>query len=207
MSGVELESASMTEPLGSRAARQLFTHARSQNAWLDRPVPDALLRRLYEFVKWGPTSMNCSPMRVTFVRSMDARTRLISAVSPGNVEKVRAAPIVAIVAHDTAFYEWLPKLFPHRPNAGDLFRDRPALSAETCLRNSSLQGGYFILAARMLGLDCGPLSGFDAGLVDSLFFDGTTVRVNFLCCLGYGDRAGLFPRSPRLEFDEACRLI
>ncbi|HEX7685645.1 MAG TPA: malonic semialdehyde reductase [Trinickia sp.] len=194
----------MSEPLDLRTRQQLLTRARSQNAWLARPVDDALLRELYELAKWGPTSMNCSPMRVTFVRSADARARLLSAVLPGNVEKVRTAPVVAIVAHDTAFYEQLPKLFPHRPNAGELFRGRPALAEETCLRNSSLQGGYFILAARMLGLDCGPLSGFDAALVNALFFDGTSLRVNFLCCLGYGDPAGLFPRSPRLAFDEAC---
>ncbi|MDG0027854.1 malonic semialdehyde reductase [Trinickia sp. Y13] len=199
----------MTEPLplDSRTRAQLLTHARSQNAWLPRPVSDESLRELYELAKWGPTSMNCSPMRVMFVRSMAARTRLLSAVLSGNAEKVRTAPVVAIVAHDTAFYEQLPKLFPHRPNAGDLFRDRPALAEETCFRNSSLQGGYFILAARMLGLDCGPLSGFDAAAVNSLFFEGTSLRVNFLCCLGYGDPAGLFPRSPRLEFDEACTIV
>lgn len=199
----------MTEPLplDSRTRAQLLTHARSQNAWLPRPVSDESLRELYELAKWGPTSMNCSPMRVMFVRSMGARTRLLSAVLSGNAEKVRTAPVVAIVAHDTAFYEQLPKLFPHRPNAGDLFRDRPALAEETCFRNSSLQGGYFILAARMLGLDCGPLSGFDAAAINSLFFEGTSLRVNFLCCLGYGDPAGLFPRSPRLEFDEACTIV
>ena len=199
----------MTESLllDSRTRAQLLTHARSQNAWLKRPVSDELLRELYELAKWGPTSMNCSPMRVMFVRSTEARTRLLSAVLPGNAEKVRTAPVVAIVAHDTAFYEQLPKLFPHRPNAGDLFRDRPALAEETCLRNGSLQGGYFILAARMLGLDCGPLSGFDAPVVNALFFEGTSLRVNFLCCLGYGDPAGLFPRSPRLGFDEACTIV
>ncbi len=197
----------MREPLDSRTQRQLLTEARSQNAWLARPVSDELLRELYELTKWGPTSMNCSPMRVTFVRSADARARLVSAVSPGNVEKVRTAPVVAIVAHDTAFYQQLSRLFPHRPDAGDVFRDRPALAAETCLRNSSLQGGYFILAARMLGLDCGPLSGFDAGIVNAMFFEGTSLRVNFLCCLGYGDPGGLFPRSPRLEFDEACAIV
>lgn len=199
----------MTEPfvLDSRTRAQLLTHARSQNAWLKRPVSDELLRELYELAKWGPTSMNCSPMRVMFVRSREARTRLLSAVLPGNAEKVRTAPVVAIVAHDTAFYEQLPKLFPHRPNAGDLFRDRPALAEETCFRNSSLQGGYFILAARMLGLDCGPLSGFDAAVVNSQFFEGTSLRVNFLCCLGYGDPAGLFARSPRLKFDEACTIV
>ena len=199
----------MTEslPLDSRTRAQLLTHARSQNAWLERPVSDELLRELYELAKWGPTSMNCSPMRVMFVRSTEARTRLLSVVLPGNAEKVRTAPVVAIIAHDTAFYEQLPKLFPHRPNAGELFRDRPALAEETCFRNSSLQGGYFILAARMLGLDCGPLSGFDAAALNSLFFDGTSLRVNFLCCLGYGDPAGLFPRSPRFEFGEACTIV
>ena len=199
----------MTEPLplDSRTRAQLLTHARSQNAWLPRPVSDESLRELYELAKWGPTSMNCSPMRVMYVRSMAARMRLLSAVLSGNAEKVRTAPVVAIVAHDTAFYEQLPKLFPHRPNAGDLFRDRPALAEETCFRNSSLQGGYFILAARMLGLDCGPLSGFDAAAINSLFFEGTSLRVNFLCCLGYGDPTGLFPRSPRLEFDEACTIV
>ncbi|MGN6806615.1 MAG: malonic semialdehyde reductase [Trinickia sp.] len=199
----------MTEPLplDSRTRARLLTHARSQNAWLPRPVSDESLRELYELAKWGPTSMNCSPMRVMFVRSMAARTRLLSAVLSGNAEKVRTAPVVAIVAHDTAFYEQLPRLFPHRPNAGDLFRDRPALAEETCFRNSSLQGGYFILAARMLGLDCGPLSGFDAAAINSLFFEGTSLRVNFLCCLGYGDPTGLFPRSPRLEFYEACTIV
>jgi len=197
----------MSEPLDSRTRQQLFTNARSQNAWLPRPVPEELLRELYELARWGPTSMNCSPMRVTFVRSTDARSRLLSAVSPGNLEKVRTAPVVAIVAHDMAFYDQMPKLFPHRPNAGDLFRDRPAFAEETCLRNSSLQGGYFILAARMLGLDCGPLSGFDAALVNSLFFEATSLRANFLCCLGYGDPNGLFPRSPRFEFEEACMIV
>ncbi len=200
------EHALMREPLDSRIQQRLLTEARSQNAWLARPVGDELLRELYELAKWGPTSMNCSPMRVMFVRSADARARLLSAVSAGNVEKVRTAPVVAIIAHDTAFYEQLPRLFPHRPDAGKLFRDRPALAEETCLRNSSLQGGFFIVAARMLGLDCGPLSGFDAGLVNSLFFEGTSLRVNFLCCLGYGDPTGLFPRSPRFEFDEACTI-
>ncbi|SMG59583.1 malonic semialdehyde reductase [Paraburkholderia susongensis] len=197
----------MSEPLDIHARQQLFTQARSQNAWLANPISDELLRELFELTRWGPTSMNCSPMRVTFVRSPGARERLLSAVSAGNVEKVRSAPIVAIIAHDLAFYEKLSTLFPHRPNAGDIFRSQPALAEETGFRNSSLQGGYFILAARLLGLDCGPLSGFDARLVNSLFFEGTSLRVNFLCCLGYGDPAGLFPRSPRFEFDDACMIV
>jgi 3-hydroxypropanoate dehydrogenase len=197
----------MNEPLDSRARRQLFMDARSQNAWLSKPVPDELLRELYELTRWGPTSMNCSPMRIVFVRSAAARERLLPAVSPGNLEKVRTAPVVAIVAQDMRFYEQLPKLFPHRPDAGRIFREQPKVAEDTCFRNSSLQGGYFILAARGLGLDCGPLSGFDSGLVDRLFFEGTSLRVNFLCCLGYGDPGGLFPRSPRLEFDEACEIL
>ncbi|TKC79240.1 malonic semialdehyde reductase [Trinickia terrae] len=197
----------MAEPLASEARRQLFTDARSQNAWLDKPVSDIVLRELYDLTKWGPTSMNCSPMRLVFVRSPHARERLLEAVSPGNVAKVRTAPVVAIVAQDTRFYDRLPQLFPHRPESGKLFHDQPKLAEETGFRNSSLQGGYFILAARTLGLDCGPLSGFNAEAVNTLFFDGTPLRVNFLCCLGYGDPRGLFPRSPRLAFDEACRVI
>jgi 3-hydroxypropanoate dehydrogenase len=197
----------MSEPIDSHARQQLFTEARSQNAWLSRPISDQLLHELYELTRWGPTSMNCSPMRVVFVRSVEARERLMSAVSPGNLQKVSAAPVVAILAQDAEFYEHLPKLFPHRPNAGDIFRDQPSLADETCFRNSSLQGGYFILAARALGLDCGPLSGFDASLVNSLFFSGTSLRVNFLCCLGYGNPDGLFPRSPRFGFDEACQIL
>ena len=197
----------MNEPLDSRARGQLFMDARSQNAWLSTPVPDELLRELYELTRWGPTSMNCSPMRIVFVRSAAARERLLPAVSPGNLEKVRTAPVVAIVAQDMRFYEQLPKLFPHRPDADRIFREQPKVAEDTCFRNSSLQGGYFILAARGLGLDCGPLSGFDTGSVDRLFFEGTSLHVNFLCCLGYGDPSGLFPRSPRLEFDEACEIL
>lgn len=197
----------MSESLDIYARQRLFTEARSQNAWLPRPVSDELLHELYELTRWGPTSMNCSPMRVSFVRSPEARERLLSAVSPGNLEKVRTAPVVAIVAYDMQFYELLPKLFPHRPDAGNIFRHEPELAEDTYFRNSSLQGGYFILAARLLGLDCGPLSGFNAALLNSLFFEGTTLRANFLCCLGYGDPAGLFPRSPRLSFDEACTML
>jgi len=207
LSMVDLEENGMSEPLDTRARQQLFTDARSQNAWLDRAVPDAVLRDLYELTRWGPTSMNCSPMRVVFVRSLLAREKLLSAVFTGNVEKVRTAPVVAIIAQDVAFYTQLDKLFPHRPGAGKMFIEQPELARDTCFRNSSLQGGYFIMAARTLGLDCGPLSGFDAARVDQLFFDGTALRVNFLCCLGYGDPDGLFPRSPRLDFDDACEVL
>ncbi|AMU11561.1 nitroreductase family protein [Burkholderia cenocepacia] len=197
----------MSEPLDTRARQQLFTDARSHNAWLDQAVPDAVLHDLYELARWGPTSMNCSPMRIVFVRSLPARERLLSAVFPGNFEKVRTAPVVAIIAQDVAFYTQLDKLFPHRPDAGKMFIEQPKLARDTCFRNSSLQGGYFIMAARALGLDCGPLSGFDAARVDKLFFEGTALSANFLCCLGYGDPAGLFPRSPRFDFDEVCDIL
>ena len=194
-------------PLDSAAVRQLFLAARSQNKWLDKPVSDEQLRDLYELVKWGPTSMNCSPMRLNFVRSPEARERLLSTVSPGNHEKVRTAPVVAIVGYDTHFFDKFAQLFPHRPDAGKIFHDNESLAQTTSFRNGSLQGGYLILAARALGLDCGPLSGFDPELVNQLFFEGTTIRVNFLCGLGYGDPGGLFPRSPRLDFDAACEVL
>jgi 3-hydroxypropanoate dehydrogenase len=196
----------MAESFESEAQQRLFTEARSQNAWLDKPVPDSVLQELYELVKWGPTSMNCSPMRLVFIRTPQERERLLTAVLPGNMEKVRTAPVVAIVAYDRLFYRQLHKLFPHRPDSDRLFNERPALAEETCFRNSSIQGGYFILAARLLGLDAGPLSGFDADALNRLFFDGTSLRANFLCCLGYGDPQGLFPRNPRLDFDEVCQL-
>lgn len=197
----------MAEPLHSEVSRRLLTDARSQNAWLDQEVPETVLRELYDLTKWGPTSMNCSPLRVVFVRTAQAREQLLTAVAAGNMDKVRTAPVVAILAQDTRFYDHLPKLFPHRPDAGKVFVEQPKLAEATGFRNSSLQGGYFILAARMLGLDCGPLSGFNAEIVDRLFFEGTTLRVNFLCCLGYGDPRGLFTRHPRLDFDEACQFL
>ncbi|WP_233859306.1 malonic semialdehyde reductase [Paraburkholderia sp. HD33-4] len=193
-------------PLDIGAIRQLFLAARSQNHWLDKPVGDEQLRDLYEVVKWGPTSMNCSPMRLVFVRSPEARERLLPAISPGNHEKVRSAPVVAIVGYDMCFFEKLPQLFPHRPDAGKIFQDNENLAQTTSFRNGSLQGGYLILAARALGLDCGPLSGFDHELVNQRFFNDAAIRVNFLCCLGYGDPDALFPRSPRLDFNAACEI-
>ncbi|MTV37024.1 malonic semialdehyde reductase [Duganella radicis] len=186
---------------------RLFLEARSQNRWLPRPVPDSLLRELYELMKWGPTSMNSSPLRVLFLRSEEARQRLLPAMAAPNVDKVRTAPVLAIVAYDTCFYERMPYLFPHRPEAGDLFRRNVKLSQDTAFRNSSLQGAYLMVAARLLGLDCGPLSGFDEQRVNDTFFADSSLRVNFLCGLGYGDPDGLFPRHPRLPFEEACQLL
>lgn len=192
---------------GDDAKALVFRDARSQNRWLERAVPDALLHELYELLKWGPTSMNCSPMRVLFLRTQQARERLVPALAAANVGKVVTAPVVAVIAYDTAFYEKLPELFPHRPDAGDMFRDKERLRQDTAFRNGTLQGAYLMIAARMLGLDCGPMSGFDEAKANAIFFTGSTLRVNFLCGLGYGDPAGLFPRHPKLAFDSACELL
>lgn len=185
---------------------RLFTEARTQNGYKPTPVPDATLRALYELLKWGPTSANCSPARFLFVRSAPAKDKLIACLSLGNVQKVKEAPVTAIIGMDMAFHEKLPFLFPHT-NARAWFEGNQAKIAETAFRNSSLQGGYFIVAARALGLDCGPMSGFDAAKMDAAFWAGTTVKTNFICTLGEGDAAKVFARSPRLPFEEACRLL
>lgn len=182
---------------------QIFTEARTQNGFFDVPVPDERLVQLYELVKWGPTSLNCSPARFIFVRTPEARRRLVQCMSPGNMEKVRQAPVTAIIGMDLSFHERLPKLFPHR-DVKVLFDGNSALTESTAFRNSSLQGAYLIIAARALNLDCGPMSGFDAAKVDEAFWTGTSVRTNFVCALGKGDSSKVFPRSPRLAFDEAC---
>jgi len=183
----------------------LFRTARTQNGWLPKPVGEAQLREVYDLMKMGPTSANCSPLRIVFVRSKEGRRRLAPALSPGNVDKVMAAPVTAILGHDLAFYEHLPRLFPHNPTARSWFEGKPHAEA-TAFRNSTLQGAYFMLAARAVGLDCGPMSGFDAAKVDAEFFPGGRVRTNFLCSIGHGDPAKLFDRSPRFAFDEACSL-
>lgn len=184
---------------------RLFTEARTQNGYLAQPVPDERLRELFDLLKWGPTAANSSPARFVFVRSAEARARLLDCMSPGNQQKVREAPVTVIIGMDMAFHEQLPKLFPHT-DARSWFAGKPELIASTAMRNSSLQGAYLILAARTLGLDCGPMSGFDAEKMDAAFWAGTPVRTNFVCTLGVGDPAKLMPRSPRLSFDEACRL-
>ena len=192
--------------LDARALDQLFRSARTHNAWQAKDVPDALLHQLYDLVKWAPTSANSSPARFVFVKSADAKARLAPALDEGNREKTLAAPVVAIVGYDMAFYDKLPVLFPHT-DARSWFAGKPEAALETvALRNSSLQGAYLILAARALGLDCGPMSGFDNAKVDEAFFKGTSIRSNFLVNLGKGDAASIFPRSPRLGFDEAARI-
>lgn len=184
---------------------QLFDDARTANAFTAEPVSDDTLRALYDRLKWAPTSANCSPLRIVFVRTPEAKARLLSCMNPGNIEKTRQAPVTAVLGMDLAFPETLPRLFPHA-DARSWFAGKPAFVEATAFRNSSLQGGYFILAARALGLDCGPMSGFDAEKVNAAFFEGTSVKVNFVCNLGHADPKGTFARSPRLSFDEACRL-
>jgi len=185
---------------------QLFRQARTNNAWLPKRVPVEMLREAYELARMGPTSANSNPARFVFLESADAKARLLPALSPTNVEKTKAAPVTVVVAWDTEFYEKLPKLFPHA-DMRSYFVGNQALIEETAFRNSSLQGAYFIIAARVVGLDCGPMSGFDKAKVNAEFFPDGKWKANFLCNLGYGDRSKLFPRNPRLEFDEACRVL
>jgi 3-hydroxypropanoate dehydrogenase len=188
------------------STEQLFTQARTQNGYLDQPVPDAQLQQLYELLKWGPTSANSSPARFVFVRTAEAKAKLAACVSPANQPKVMSAPVTAIIGMDMAFYEQLPTLFPHT-DARAWFLGNDALIASTAMRNSSLQGGYLIMAARALGLGCGPMSGMDTAKVDAAFFAGTTVKTNFICTLGHGDPAKVMARSPRLAFEQACQLV
>jgi 3-hydroxypropanoate dehydrogenase len=206
----------MAGSLSEAALDQLLREARTHSAWLDRPVPEALLRELWELMKWGPTSMNGLPARLVFLCTPAAKERLRPALSPGNVEKTMQAPVTVILAYDLGFFEQLPRLFPHSAGGRDLFAGSPELAEVTAFRNGTLQAGYFILAARSLGLDCGPMSGFDNARVDADFFSAqgaaafappAQVRSSILCNLGYGDPAHLHPRGPRLSFAEACRLL
>lgn len=207
--------------LSDEAMDLLFREARTHSAWLDKPVGDETLRALYDLMKWAPTSANTNPARILFLRTSEAKQRLLPALAEGNIEKTMSAPVTAIIAYDLHFYDKLPKLFPAKPAYRENFLNDPQLVEVTARRNSSLQGGYFILAARALGLDCGPMSGFDNAKVDQEFFNcgkeldpgqqdfftAGHLRSNFLCNLGYGDASRLFPRQPRLDFDEACQLL
>lgn len=197
----------MSNQLNDEALDILFRQARTHIFWQDKPVSDDLLRRIYDVMKWGPTSANSSPAHVLFLRTREAKERLRPALSPNNVDKTMQAPVTAILAYDLKFYENLPRLFPNNPAARDWFSGSPQLAEVTAFRNGTLQGGYLILAARALGLDCGPMSGFDNAKVDAEFFSGTSLKSNFLCNLGYGDASKLFPRNPRLSFEEACQLL
>ncbi|MBS0391390.1 MAG: malonic semialdehyde reductase [Proteobacteria bacterium] len=185
----------------------LFHDARSQNGFLNRPVAPELLRQLYDLVKMGPTSANCSPQRVVFLTTAEAKARLLPSLSPGNVAKTSSAPVTCLLGYDTRFYEHAEHLFPHNPGLYDSFVVNAKHAQVTAFRNATLQAGYFILAARALGLDCGPMSGFDEAMVNASFFADGRYRVNFLCNLGYGDATKLFGRLPRLPFDDACTVL
>lgn len=192
-------------PLSPDALDTIFLKARTYNWWSDRPVPQSMLEEIWNIARMGPTSANCSPARIVFVTSDRAKEKLRPCLMKGNVDKTMKAPATAIIGHDMEFYEQLPKLFPHA-DARSWFAGNDGLIEETAFRNGTLQGAYFMLAARALGLDCGPMSGFDKEKVDAAFFEGTTVKSNFICSIGYGTDKNLFPRSPRLAFAEACRV-
>lgn len=197
----------MAGELSEEGLDLIYRDARTHSHWIDKPIDEALLRRVYDLAKFGPTSANCCPMRIVFIVSPDAKQRLKPALDEGNVGKTMKAPATAIIGMDIHFYEQLPKLYLHA-DAKSWFSDLPDDVLEyIALRNSSLQGAYFILAARSLGLDCGPMSGFNNAKVDAEFFAGTSIKSNFLCNLGYGDSDKLHPRNPRLDFEEACRIV
>lgn len=201
----------MTYPVNDNALDVIFRDARSYNAWENKDVAETLIRAVYDLTKMGPTSANCSPARFLFIRSEDAKDRLIPHMSDGNKNKTRAAPWAVIIAHDIAFHEKIPQLFPHNPGAKDWFEDEDT-RLETAFRNGTLQSAYFLIAARALGLDAGPMSGFDNAGVDEEFFIGSgdekeTWRSNWICSVGHGSTENLFPRSPRLDFDDACAIL
>jgi len=203
---IAADTAQLKTPVSDDALNQIFREARTHRAWLPQPVPLDLLRRAYELAAFGPTSSNTTPARYVFLTTREAKERLRPALSPGNVEKTMSAPVTVIIAYDTEFYEKLSKLLP-QADARSWFAGKPALIEETAFRNGSLEGGYFILAARALGLDCGPMSGFDPDKVNAEFFPDGKWKANFLCNLGYGDASKLFPRNPRLPFEEACVVL
>ncbi len=185
----------------------IFQEARTHNDWLDKDISNDILMEIYDLMKWGPTSANCSPTRIIFVKSKASKDRLLPFVIESNLEKTKSAPVTAIIGYDINFHDHLPKLFPHNPDAQNWFNHSIDIAEETAFRNGSMQGAYFIIAARALGLDCGPMSGFDKEGVDNEFFRDTNIKSNFLCNLGYGDKTKLFERSPRFKFNEICEII
>lgn len=196
----------MSRAINDEALDTIFRTARTQNKWQNKPVSEALLMAVYDLMRWGPTSANVSPARILFLVSQASKERLKPYLLPGNVEKVMTSAATAIIGYDLDFAKHLPRLFPHRPEAKNWYSD-PQVAEVTAFRNGTLQGAYFIIAARALGLDCGPMSGFDNAGVDREFFGAGRVKSNFLCSVGYGDPAGVFGRSPRLSFDEACEIL
>ena len=196
----------MTHAISDDALDIIFRAARSQNKWQDKPVSNALLMAVYELMRMGPTAANTCPARIVFVTTSEGKERLKPHLDAGNVAKSMSAPAVAIIGYDLEFYEKLPELFPSRPQMKDSFKE-PVATHTVAFRNGTLQGAYFMIAARALGLDCGPMSGFNNHGVDAEFFAGTKIKANFICAIGHGDPAGIFPRLPRLPFDEACQIV
>jgi len=203
----ETSVASVSRTLDTASRNLLFCKARTANLFTDKPVDPALLRELYELMRWGPTSMNSSPVRISFLTSPEAKERLIPSLFDGNIERVKSAPVVAIIGQDMEFFEYLPTLFPHAPENKKIFERNEIAAEVNAFRNATLQGAYFIVAARAVGLDCGPMSGFDNAGVDKEFFGGTHVKSNFLCSLGYADKEKSYPRGPRFEFEEVCQVL
>jgi 3-hydroxypropanoate dehydrogenase len=196
----------MTAGLDDDALDRIFRTARSRNSWKPEPLPEGALKAIYDLAKWGPTAANTNPARFVFVTSEEAKEKLASVASGNNQAKIKAAPATVIVGYDLEFAETLPRLFPHVPGMKNAFAD-PVVTEQTAFRNATLQGAYLIVAARALGYDCGPMSGFDNAKVDELFFAGTRIKSNFICSIGFGDSGGMFDRLPRLDFDEACKVV
>ena len=197
----------MTRMLDDAGLDLILRKARTQNGWLDKPVSDDQLRAIYAIMRLGPTSANSCPARIVFLRTPEAKARLLPALSPGNVDKTKAAPVTAVIGYDTRFFELFPKLFPHRPEMKDAFANDPKNAEATAFRNGTLQGAYFMIAARAVGLDVGGMSGFDNAKVDAEFYPDGRVKSNFLCNIGHGDPTKVLPKLPRLDFDEACTLL
>ena len=195
-----------TNPLDEEALNLVFGEARSMNGWQDKDVSDAMIRSLYDLTKMGPTSTNCSPARFVFVKSEAEKAKFEPALLPNNISKVMTAPVVAIIGYDLDFSDHMTKLFPHM-DVAPMYKGNDEMNVSTAFRNSSLQGAYFMMVARAMGLDCGPMSGFNNQLVDETFFSDTNIKSNFLCCIGYGDSTKIFQRLPRLDFDEVCKII
>ncbi len=192
--------------IGPEIMDLLFREARSFNAWQERPVPEDVLRQVHDLAKWGPTSANCCPLRIIFVSSVEAKAKLLECLAPGNVEKTKAAPVTAILGHDLHFFDHMDRLFPHK-DMKPMFSGNAAAAEATAFRNGTLQAAYFMIAARVAGLDVGAMSGFNAPKVDAAFFAGTSIKSNFLCNLGYGSTDNLFARLPRFDFDDICTIL
>lgn len=192
--------------MATTSTSQLFTDARTPRAFTDKALPENAIQDIYNLMKFGPTSMNSSPARIVFVTTAEAKQQLAACVGDGNKERILNAPATAIIASDSAFFEAMPTLFPAMPQARDMFANNQALAEETAFRNSSLQGAYLIIAARTMGIDCAPMSGFNPAAVNDTFFADSSVSVNFICALGYGDDSALHPRAYRFEFEEACSI-